>query len=184
MCADYVDLRKKYAEIRSLCVAKLEFYRTYTDMGILAKIIDVYGTLLIEYEKFCLKRIDCKDGDWQEDDIYARQTFGIGSEIIKAYHSVWMEEAYEKEDVYFLSRERTKFLNWKREENPYKNLKQLDYGYGKKVAGRGRDVVNLFEEMTKLLGQDLPVDDFVCKADKCLRRCFLFLFGTQKESVL
>lgn len=177
MGADYIYLRGKYGEIRSLCVTKLEFYREYTAMGIFSKIIDIYKAVLTEYEKFYLRRIYWECDDISEDDIYVKRNSGIAREIKKVYHSVWMEDAYEKEDVYFLSMKRAKLLDWDDDENPYKELQQLKHSYRKEVAGRGRDIVKLFEEMSDLLKQDLPLDDFVQKADECLRKCFIFLFG-------
>lgn len=182
MSADILILKNLYSKIHYQCSVRFMEHSTEEDACIFPKIINSCERLLKKCEDGYTEKwyMEADDGAVSDNLGNADSDINIGEEIKKAYHSVWMGEEMNQDDVYFLSKKQAFLLDYEEGNNPYSELKRTANLYKERIDLRDADIVKLFEDIEVLLEQEMPLETFVQRANKYFAKCKEFLLEYKK----
>lgn len=153
MDAETVDVETMFKDIQNICKMAVLKNPNKRHTGDLLAVIDECRSFLRLYdirrqnpsleERFC-------EGYFEEEE----DTLSVA--IKKAYHSaVLFEDSVHGEELYFLKGKQSVLLDWKPDVSPYSELQNTRLKFFARQDIRLADFVFLFEELCKVLREDI-----------------------------
>lgn len=153
MNAEAVDVETMFNDIQNICRMMVLKNPDKRYTGDLLAVIDKCRGFLRLYD--IRKQIPSLEEKFCEG-CFKEETDTLAAAIKKAYHSVVLfEDSVHGEELYFLKEKQSVLLDWKSDVSPYSDLQNTRLKFFEKQDIRFADFVFLFEELRKILKEDI-----------------------------
>ncbi len=168
MSAELINMETMFEDIKNICkiitLKNPDILRSGDLLSVINKCRDFLRRYDIQKQNPTLEERFCNGYFEEKPDTLAEA-------IKKAYHSaVLFEDSVHGEELYFLQEKRSVLLEWRPDVSPYSELQKMRFKFFQRQDIRLADFVLLFEDLRRVLREDIPKELLLEKIKSIFQR--------------